>query len=428
MSALLDRPQPVDVHGGAGGIQARTEEMTAMARQFGAAASESLGAAFTLHGYLLHPGLAVSALIDPLGWVAFEFDLTDALDGFRGLSWIGMACGLADGELRAAATAYELVDELYNELHDEMVGLAKFPYALYEASKALIATGDPMLAAQAAVTTDPQVADTVVDQLGIPVALELAARLLPDGHAVVRELGTDATATAAAAPRELTDVLGELAHRNDDPHHGAIDVRILTLADGSRRAIVDVTGTKSWSLTATSDITSLTTNGRALVGERTAYEQGVLSAMRRAGIRPRDKVMLVGHSEGGLVALNAARDAVNSGEFDVTHVVTAGSPIGLIAGDVPSRVKVLALENSRDVVPHLDGRANPDERNVTTASAGHGNGTIDDDHSLEHGYLPVARDVQASTDASIRDFLSTAGGYLHANRVTTHAYQIQREY
>ena len=37
-------------------------------------------------------------------------------------------------------------------------------------------------------------------------------------------------------------------------------------------------------------------------------------------------------------------------------------PLGLTVGALPSRVQVLALESSKDVVPHLDGRANPDLR------------------------------------------------------------------
>ncbi|MGI8678991.1 MAG: hypothetical protein ACR2LX_09950 [Jatrophihabitans sp.] len=425
---MSDQPQPVDVHGGSGGIQAQTDRLHTLAGQFGAAASESLHSAFTLHGYLLHPGLATSGLIDPIGWAVFEGDLLDALDGPRGLTWIGTGCGLIDGELRSAAWVYEATDEISNAVHDELAGVLGAPLALAGATSVLINTGSPMLALQTVVTRDPELADTIADELGLPALLEVGAGLLPDGHGVARGLGTDSSLVAARPPRQLTDVIGELAHRNYDAHHGAVDVRILTLADGTRRAIVDITGTKSWSITATPDITSLTTNGRAIVGRRTSYEQGVLSAMHRAGVRPTDKVMLVGHSEGGMVAVNTARDAVNSGQFDVTHVVTAGSPIGLVAGAVPGRVKVLALENSRDVVPHLDGRANPDEPNVTTASSGHGDGTIGDDHSLEHGYVPVARDVQASKDASIRDFLTSADGYLRGTKVTTHAFQIGREY
>lgn len=426
-SSWLTAPQPVGVTGGSNGIEARCEDIRALAGEFGGAAVDTLHAAFTLHGYLVHPGLTLSVTLDPVGWAEFEADLLEALDGLHGLSWGGAQCGALDGELRLAALAYESVDRLEG-LRDEAIGALKLPGALVVAAAVLGATRDPAAAAQAAVADDPQLADTVVDLLGIPAALSVLARTVPDGHAVVRSLGTDARGAAGRAPRRLTDLLLDLDQRNDDTHHGAIDVRILTMPDGTRRAIVDITGTKSWTPLPTADITSLTTNGRALVGVRTAYEQGVLAAMHRAGVRPTDKVMLVGHSEGGMVAVNAARDATASGRFDITHVVTAGAPVGLTVGSVPARVQVLALENTKDVVPHLDGRANPGRRNVTTVSSAHGDGTIVDDHSIGHGYVPLARDTQASKNGSVRHFLAGADGYLRATSVTTHSYQITRGY
>jgi pimeloyl-ACP methyl ester carboxylesterase len=223
----------------------------------------------------------------------------------------------------------------------------------------------------------------------------------------------------------LRDVIGDLAQRSSG-RHGEIDVRILTMPDGSRRVIVDVTGTKSWDPLPTRDITSLTTNGRALVGERTAYEEGVLAAMRAAGVQRSDRVMMVGHSEGGMVAVTAARDATASGEFDVTHVITAGAPIGRTVGSLPARVKVLALENTTDVVPHLDGVANPDKPNVTTVSGQRGNNTVGGDHDIARSYVPLAGDAQASHHRSVREFLHSAGGYFGATQVETRTYQIQR--
>jgi hypothetical protein len=264
--------------------------------------------------------------------------------------------------------------------------------------------------------------------LGLPAILEVTAGELPDGSGVVLATGVSRTGPSGLAPRRLTDVIADLGQRSADDRHGMIDVRILTMPDGARRAIVDITGTKSWDPLPTSDITSLTTNGRALVGDRTAYEQGVLAAMHRAGVRPSDNVMLVGHSEGGMVAVNAARDAVASGEFNITHVVTAGAPIGLTVSALPSSVQVLALENARDVVPHLDGRANPDQPNVTTAISRHGDGTIVGDHSIDSAYLPVAADVQASQNQSIRDFLASAAGFFRARAVETRTFQISRRY
>jgi hypothetical protein len=95
-------------------------------------------------------------------------------------------------------------------------------------------------------------------------------------------------------------------------------------------------------------------------------------------------------------------------------------------GYLPARVQVLALESSKDVVPHLDGRANPDRPNITTASSDRGDGTITGDHDFTDAYLPVAADVEASRNESIRHFLAGAGGYFRAASVETKAYQVVR--
>jgi hypothetical protein len=421
-------PQPVSVAGGVGGIAAHCDEIVAMAGRFGGAGGETMGAAAALHGYLLHPAIVLSATIDPVGFAVFEADLLAALDGWRGLSWAGLACGAIDAELRAAAGAYEAADRLGSGLHDAFAGALDAGPALALGAEVLARTGDPIRAAEAAVVRDPEAADTVVDLLGIPATLHLLGAALADGHGVVRAPGIDRTGVAGRPPRRLTDLIRDLAQRNGDARHGEIDVRVMTMPDGSRRAIVDITGTKSWTPLPTTDVTSLTTNGRALVGESTAYEGGVLVAMREAGLTPTDDVMIVGHSEGGMVAVTAARDAVRTGAFRITHVVTAGSPIGRTVRRLPTTVKVLALENSRDVVPHLDGVANPDKPNVTTASAPRGDGTIGGDHDITGAYLPLARDAQASQDRSIREFLSSAKGFFQATKVETHTYQIQRRY
>lgn len=420
-------PQPVDVHGGAAGITAVCEQIVEVAREFGHAAADSLHSAWSLHGYLVNPTVTTSAVLDPIGYARFESALLNAVDGLGGLTWVGGRCGLLEGELRLAATAYASADNLVTALGDKVTGLLKANAAISAALPAL-SRRDYIGAADALVSTDPELADLLIESLGITATIAAIATRVPDGHGVVHDLGPDVDGPAAEPPRSLTDVLGGLSHRNDDPHHGAIDVRILTMADGTRRAIVDITGTKSWDLGASADITSLTTNGRALIGRRTAYEQGVLAAMRQAGIRPEDEVMLVGHSEGGMVAVTTARDAARSGEFRVTHVVTAGSPIGLTAGQLPSQVRVLALENRRDVVPQLDGTTNPDRPNVTTVESDHGNGTIGGNHDIGTAYLPVAADAEVSDNASVREFLHSADGYLDATRVSTHAFQITRVY
>ena len=183
-------PHPISVRGGAGGIAADCAEMLAMARCFGGVAHDTLAAALQLHGYLLDTDTA-SALLDPVGYAQYEADLLDALDGLRGLTWLGAHAGLIDGELRVAAKAYEATDHLSNDIHDTVLGLAGAPPALIAAIGELTRSGNPIAAAQAALVRDPQAADIVVDALGIPTSLAAIAGRIPDGHGVVRNPGLD---------------------------------------------------------------------------------------------------------------------------------------------------------------------------------------------------------------------------------------------
>jgi pimeloyl-ACP methyl ester carboxylesterase len=213
-----------------------------------------------------------------------------------------------------------------------------------------------------------------------------------------------------------------LSRRNEE-HGGDIDVRILYRPDGSRAAVVDIPGTKTWTIGGP-DVADLTTNCRAIAGRETAYERGVLLAMERAGITPDVPVLLIGHSEGGMVAVNAALHA--DGRFRITHVVTAGAPVGDTVGAVPRDVRVLAVENEHDAVPHLDDRANPAKLNVLTATVHHDHGSPGSNHDLERSYVPGARDIDASDDPAIRAWLDSARPFLDATGAETRRYSITR--
>src|SRR5579875_2547362 len=121
---------PVRVTGGTGGVTARCDEIAEMGHRFGDAASMALHSSWSLHGALVDPELAITALVDPAGYATFEADLLDALDGLCGLTSVGMRAGLLDGELRAAAVAYEAADRLDVRLHDEVAGALRMPAAV----------------------------------------------------------------------------------------------------------------------------------------------------------------------------------------------------------------------------------------------------------------------------------------------------------
>jgi pimeloyl-ACP methyl ester carboxylesterase len=251
------------------------------------------------------------------------------------------------------------------------------------------------------------------------------AEVVPDGHPVLHDMGDDPWDFLRSPPRDLADLLSELAFRNGG-RAGEVSVCLVRGADGARRAIVDIPGTKSWNPVPNHDITSVGTDASALDGRETAYEDGVFMALDAAGVGRQDEVMLVGHSEGGIVAVNAARHA--GSRFRITHVVTAGSPIGRLVGRVPGTVQVLALENAADLVPHLDGAVNPDRPNVTTVTVDDQRGSVGADHDLMDTYQPAAAAADRSHNASVDSFVRTARGFLSGDAIRTHAYRITRAF
>lgn len=422
-----DVPQPVSVTGGMSELDIEFQAVDATAQRLAEVAERCAGSAREVRSYLLDAQFGGCAVVDPSGYAAFEQDLLDAIGAAGGLGTAAAQAHDLHDHLRAAVASYQHLEGwLRSSFGGEpgwLTGLAMLPLGLTAGAATMAVTGDPVAAGQAVLGADPAFGDTVFS--AALTGIGLLNDLESDGHGVVRRPGIDTAGVAGRAPRSLSDIVGDLAQR-DDGRHGAIDVRVLTMADGTRRAIVDITGTKSFDPLPTHDVTSLTTNSRAVVGRPSAYEQGVLAAMHRAGVRVGDDVLMVGHSQGGMVAVNAAREALRSGQFNVTHVVTAGAPIGRTVGALPKQVQVLALENKHDLVPHLDGNANPNTVNVTTVTGDRGDGTVVGDHDLRRSYLPITADTDASRNTAVRAYIRSADGYLHATSVETHTYQIQR--
>ncbi|MEU0880402.1 hypothetical protein ABZ345_17505 [Lentzea sp. NPDC005914] len=165
---------------------------------------------------------------------------------------------------------------------------------------------------------------------------------------------------------------------------------------------MDVPGTKDWN--APWDPKSANDSGvnvDAMAGNNTVLQQGIEQALRDAGAQGSGvPVMLVGHSQGGIVAAQSTNGLVASG-YNVTHVVTAGSPVGRIG--IPGNVQMLSLENKGDIVPHLDASDNPNTANRTTVTFENQTGTVGENHSIG-GYRenPANRRTSASTATTSR--------------------------
>lgn len=196
-------------------------------------------------------------------------------------------------------------------------------------------------------------------------------------------------------------------------------------AGGGTVAVVHLPSTQVWFPTRGPNPVDGETNVRSVAGQGTAVSAGVSAAMRAAGVRRGEPVMLVGYSQGGLTAAQLAADPRFRAEFSPRVVLTAGSPIAHMP--VPDDVSVLALEHDGDYVHGLDGADNPDRASWTTVEAASGEPA----HSAP-GYAATADLVDASEHPSLLAWREEAAPFLadpsgsEAVEVTTTTWVLTR--
>ena len=429
------------VGGGAGGTEAKLEDLAAMGELTDDVAGDTLGIAMSCQKFLVEPDVIASALLDPGGAARFEAAMLGALDGPTGLTATSATIGLRGVALRATSSAYQTMDQLNAQALDAvrwMEGAAAVANPLGTAAVAGTIAADVYLNYdgdwQRYLVEHPGLVDQLIGMspgaisaLGLPTDLATlmdgVAAVYPDGEPKVTDNGVDPA--GATPPHGVGDIIDELGVRNGTDSN--IDVRRVVGADGKVAYIVDIPGTKVWNLPGgdKGSANDFGTNIDALAGNETVLQKGIEDAMRRAGIGPNDPVMLVGHSQGGMVAARAANDFVTSGSYNVTHVVTAGSPVGRMP--IPDGVQVLSLENNGDIVPHLDASENPSSDNRTTVKFDNQSGTIGGNHAIQHNYADAAHQVDSSTDPSVRRFRDSAGAFTGGVSVETHQYRVDRQ-
>lgn len=137
----------------------------------------------------------------------------------------------------------------------------------------------------------------------------------------------------------------------------------------SNTFIVYISGTREWGLT--SDNAFDLTSNLALANEKYAGSlQGVEAAMFKSGISAEDRVILVGYSQGGMVA--SALAGMN--KYRVSHLVTFGSP-ALSVADTSKGVanknspKIISVVHRDDLVPKLLGPSPQDGRIIVNADS-----------------------------------------------------------
>jgi hypothetical protein len=199
--------------------------------------------------------------------------------------------------------------------------------------------------------------------------------------------------------------------------HPAARVRLerITGPGGRRAWLVEIPGIESWSARPGPDPLDLTGAVHLLAGEQTAAAGAVVAAMRVAGVRSGEPVMLAGHSEGGMVAAALTANPSVRAAFDITHVVAFGAPISAVR--VPPGVQVLSVQHTDDLVPRLDGAADPDRPEWVTVSRQWGRGQDPFAAHRAGAYAVTGGLIDASADPGVqawrrgaRTFLVPPGG------------------
>ncbi|MEJ5944087.1 hypothetical protein WDZ17_02080 [Pseudokineococcus basanitobsidens] len=202
--------------------------------------------------------------------------------------------------------------------------------------------------------------------------------------------------------------------------------------------VVDAAGTRRWVLvlpptqttadprsSATTNPADLGSDLRAVGHVPSAASRAAVRALEEAGARPGDPLLLVGYSQGGIVAAQLAADPHLRSVARVDAVLTAGAPSG--GYDVPDDVAVLSLEHEEDWIHRLDGERSPATPGRTTVSrdltdAGDLTGAdLRRDGMSGHDlsrYTETAALVDASEDPSLVAWRERVAPYLDAEGTT----------
>ncbi|WP_296603916.1 hypothetical protein [Nocardioides sp.] len=468
----------VSVTGGSAGVAATYAAVRALAEAYDEAGDRLRGWAGLGARTLADPDLVESALLAPLTFAEAECAVLAATTGPDGVL-VG-SCGweLDAVSVRAVLAGFETADALVESALDQIdhaIGRAA-GFTLGATAPAVlpvVAATLPLVPPSAWRDVEDWVEDWVVGHpgvvehvangggglleglwdgttplapggpLGVPLTVPdsgsgaglLALLYGPDGPADVTEVHPPGGADPAQ-PGDLTGLIthlsgvADLSPTPDSSLNGTIEIQTLDAGTDDVRHIVYLPGTDDmvtlpW--TQDGDIRDLATDLVSASGHQTAYQQGILEAMAQAGVGAGDPVLLVGHSLGGMEA--AAILGQGGDGFNVTHVVTAGSPTAQVDG-FPVGSHVLSLEHHGDVVPLVDGAPNPDSVQQATVTFDDGPTGILDAHGYPH-YIAGAAAADASSDPSVQEQLASlhAAGFLGdgAGAVATHVYQIVRQ-
>ena len=230
--------------------------------------------------------------------------------------------------------------------------------------------------------------------------------------------------TRASKPDSITKMLDRL-WRLSSKEMPTIGIDLFDNPAGNKTAVVYIPGTQSFGFGDGDNPLDMASNIQAMGGAGSAAsEKAVLLAIRQAGINSSDEVILVGHSQGGMVAGNIA---ANPSGFIAAGLISFGAPIAQLRN---IKAPVMAVEHSNDPVPNLSGKANPLKKNwvsVQRVSSKAESNAVLFSHSLK-SYKNTTLAIDTSADAGIKNIKTQLMRKLDGARPTKSLeFQISRE-
>ncbi|MFK0041930.1 hypothetical protein ACIQTW_19020 [Paenarthrobacter sp. NPDC090517] len=331
--------------------------------------------------------------------------------------------------LNAVAESRKQVGKVRQELV-EVSGSVRASHRDYEAAEAKNARPHALSFDQYRFSDAP-----VLLSLGRDLTEEGYNRLIPDGYELSDILRTllDSPLVATYQPRPISIEKMGITDEDVDPSMAESLRRLERLHarnDGEVEVIrFDNHGSASWMvLIPGTQPDSPPTNPFDIqgIGEALGYGSeevvpAVGTALREAGAEAGDQVVAVGHSQGGIHAMNLSRDKAFLSEFDLKYVLTAGAPVGSISAE--PGINSLHLEHVQDWVPGADGRVNADNKDRVTVTLSNEVKTpegedpgIGPGHDQEN-YAAGAEFVEASRDESLAASTAAFAGVVGAGGI-----------
>jgi len=346
----------VDIYGGDIRVIAAREEL------FRVAASLDLACYHLREAPLSAPDIFLDLLPNPLPNIQLAFQLPPVINALERMSTSCLVA--AESYFSTEAQVMAFLQQLFQPLSD---------------SAGLLAAANPVSAAMSDIVSQTGTALAVI---GLITAPSLgSSQLIAQGARVVSHASGFQTPAAMLAGKvplipggraELLSsapvaVSGGLAGMVGALRAGywspASSIRVQTFAESDGRAlVVFIPGTQSFNPLANNPL-NITSNFGVYAGTGSPSQGAVEDALRLAGAGSGDRVIFVGHSQGGLIAANLAAEPQ---EYAVSGLVTLGSPVAHLNLGVPT----VSIQHQQDPIPLLSGIRNPMTESWVTISSG----------------------------------------------------------